>query len=209
MLENVPSHEQFLSDMKNHKMNVILDTDTHKHLSFSSGSFEHAFDVVAFPWHVMIVGDIGSYTFSRDSDMFRWFVKDSGKAISRPEVELGRWRQKLVSVDSHLGVVEVSLSKVLAVINGVQDNYIECYPECADCINDAFNELLQFQEDGVGMLLHVMYLFTVELNGEGHAPFSDFEREEVEVYTPQFAMCCYAINFGIGMYLESKAQVGA
>ena len=207
MLEQVSSHDQFLSEMKDHKMKVVLDTEKHKHLSFSSGGFEHGFEIISFPYHVMITGDMGTYTFSRTDDMLRWFVKDGGKAIARPEKELQRWRQKLVSVDSQLGVVKNSLTQTVKMIEQCEENFIECHPDQKGAIKEVFSDLLRSGEDGVGMLLHELLTFEITIDGEEHAPFSDFEDEDVGVYVLQFAWCCYALNFGIGMYLQEQSQV--
>lgn len=204
MLEKVSSHEQFSQEMKDHKMTVILDTDTHKQLSFSGDDFEHAFSIVAFPYHIMIVGDMGCYTFSRTKDMLRWFVKDAGKALERPEIELSRWRNKLVSVDSQLGVVTKSLRLLVEHVEECKSSFLERYPDEAKHIEEEFDTLLQSRDDGVEMLLCEMYLFEITLDGEDFHLSQDFDDEDIEVYVSQFAWCCYALNFGVGMYLESK-----
>ena len=204
----VSHHRQFLSEVADHNLVVKQDDGLYKHLLLHKpGSFEYAFEVISFPSHIMITGDMGTYCFSRVSDMFRWFIKDGDKSMDSPEMEMSRWFNKLVSVDSQLGAKKKNLGLALRHIEENRDFYLKEYPEHKDDIQEAFGELVGCAEMGVDALLTGMYDFEIVLCEEEHRPFSDFEHSTVEAYVSQFAWCCYAINYAIGEYLQSKTKI--
>jgi len=202
----VSNHNQFLTEMAKHKMVVKQDEGLYKHLVFAEpGNFELAFEIVSFPHHVMITGDMGCYCFSREPDMFKWFIKDGVKSIASPEIEVNRWRNKLVSIDSSMGVVRKSTALAIKMIEENRAFYLKEYPEHADEINEKFDNLLGYEESGIDILIYEMCYLSLCLGHEDeHSPFSDLEIEVLETYTPQFVWCCYALNYGIGEYFQSK-----
>jgi len=202
----VSNHSQFMAEMAKHTLTIKQDDGHYKHLVMAeAGEFENAFEVIAFPHHIMITGDMGTYCFSRTLDMMKWFIKDGDKAIASPQIELHRWYSKLVSTDSYLGAKKKSLTLAKQEVEQNRDFYINEYPDQASIINSAFDDLIDYAEMGVEMLLIEMYGFSFTIDGNEHQPFTDFEADTVEAYVSQFAWCCYAINFAIGEYLQTQS----
>ena len=197
-------HTQFLSEVAEHKIRVIRDEGLYKHFSVSKpGDSNQSFEIILFPSHLVITGDMGTYCFSRARDMLQWFVKESGSAMASPEAEIGRWHKSLVSVDAQMGAKKKSLSMALGRISENREFYIAEHPDYKDTIESEFDDLVLCSEDGVDVLLNEMYNFKLLLPDEHH-PFSDIDFRDVEAYVSQFAWCCYAINYTIGEYLKSN-----
>ncbi|MFT4471399.1 hypothetical protein ACMX2H_15965 [Arthrobacter sulfonylureivorans] len=85
--------ESFTGDTDQHGMNILLDQGVYRHVRFQkeSGSSMYWFDLITTPGLLTINGDMGTYTFSREHDMFPWF--NSGY------VNEGYWSQKLRASD--------------------------------------------------------------------------------------------------------------
>jgi len=70
--------EQFLKAVSEHEMTVIMDADSgHRHLTFSkpNDSNQH-FHINTWGEYLSFTGDMGSYVFARNADMFRFFRSD-------------------------------------------------------------------------------------------------------------------------------------
>lgn len=66
--------EQFNKDTANHEMTVAIDADGYRHLQFRDPERGlYWFDILAWPGNLTITGDMGTYTFRRETDMFAWF----------------------------------------------------------------------------------------------------------------------------------------
>ncbi|MBN7389249.1 hypothetical protein I3U52_24390 [Mycobacteroides abscessus subsp. abscessus] len=64
---------------RNHKMTVLRDDDLYRHVRFAEpGTSIWHFDLVTWPGHLVISGDIGGYHFARLPDMFEFFRKPVG-----------------------------------------------------------------------------------------------------------------------------------
>lgn len=64
----------FLKDVSSHKMEVIHDSGLVRHIRFEQLDLKiHWFDLVTWGECLAINGDMGTYTFSRNQDMFNLF----------------------------------------------------------------------------------------------------------------------------------------
>lgn len=64
---------------RNHKMTILRDDDLYRHVRFAEpGTSIWHFDLVTWPGHLVISGDIGGYHFARLPDMFEFFRKPVG-----------------------------------------------------------------------------------------------------------------------------------
>lgn len=67
---------------REHEMTVLRDDGVYRHLRFQKpGSWIYGYDLITWPGHLAISGDIGCYVFSRIEDMFDFFV-DRGYGIN-------------------------------------------------------------------------------------------------------------------------------
>lgn len=79
-----------LLDTKDHVMRVLRDDGVYRHIRFGKpGTSMYQFDLVTWPGHLVIDGDIGGYHFARLHDMFEFFRNKVGY------INEGYWAQKL------------------------------------------------------------------------------------------------------------------
>ncbi len=82
-----------LSKIENHTMTILKDDEFYRHISFSNnGSNFYKFDIITWPGYLSICGDIGNYSFSRSTDMFKFFRNE--------KPSFGYWAEKCVSEDT-------------------------------------------------------------------------------------------------------------
>src|SRR3972149_10753581 len=125
----------FLDDVENHQMTIVRDDNTHilgRHLRFSKpGTVCMSFDLITWPGHLCITGDMGTYVFRRLPDMFEFFRTKSNED-DKISVNLDYWAEKCIA-SGHTGINEYS-----------KDNFRTCIIERLD--DDASPELRQVVE---------------------------------------------------------------
>ncbi len=73
-----------------HQMTIVRDDGVYRHVRFKApGTSTYHFDLVTWPGHLAISGDLDGFMFRREHDMFGWFLMGKG-------VNPGYWAQKLV-----------------------------------------------------------------------------------------------------------------
>lgn len=191
------TQEQFLSDVAGHKITVIRDDGVYRHLRFShNGSSTNQFDLITWPGYLCYCGDMGTFVFSRLTDMFEFF-RDK-RIASGLHINLGYWCEKLVAVDGdgrHKkgSAKEYSEKKFRAVIQEYLDDidessvYADLRSEVEDRVlafahdeNEAFSAVNEFEHNGF--------------------QFQDFFEYDLTEYTYRFIWCCYALVWGIVQY---------
>lgn len=76
-----------------HTLEILRDVGLYRHLRCQKpGTWTYGFDVVTWPGYLCVCGDIGTWVFSRVSDMLPWFEASS-------EINPDYWSQKLA--DGH------------------------------------------------------------------------------------------------------------
>src|ERR1700722_10858892 len=83
---------QFLKDVANHKMTVLLDSGIYRHVEFKKpGRCDMWFDLITWPGCLTVRGDMGTWTFARVEDMFKFFRSNPNKL----EINADYWSEKL------------------------------------------------------------------------------------------------------------------
>lgn len=208
----------FQNDIKDHSMEVLMDNGLYRHLRFSKdGSNVFRFDLVTWPGHLSITGDMESFTFSRLDDMFSFFrtdrvAKPGGKFDPEKNTNLGYWAEKVVA-QAPGGITKLYGQKIANAIKsyveddeeGVErfgkDEWTEIKEEVRDleqrAMNDPDSELKELVSD----------IYDFECNGFS---FVDFWDHRLEAYTYHFAWSCAAIAYGVREYdlhMGAKAAV--
>ncbi|HDV8244856.1 TPA: hypothetical protein RJ953_004008 [Enterobacter hormaechei] len=81
---------RFLLDTAEHRLNVIRDDGLYRHLRLQRpGTSCYYYDVITWPGYLTVVGDMGTWTFSRIADMFEFFGGWTGRTNT------GYWSEKL------------------------------------------------------------------------------------------------------------------
>ena len=185
--------DHFPDDIKQHTMEIVLDMDTHRHLKFSNnGSFHLAFEIVTWPGYLTICGDMGTYTFQRTPDMFKFF--------RRSEINPDYWTEKLQATDKGLSHLKFHAE-------------IFCKDTMERCLNLDFEttkqkervvaslkEVLSYTDESPFRLLDAVMRwecdgFSLEMDGtEGYE------------YSYHYIWCLLAIVWGISRYDFLKKQ---
>ena len=92
--------ETFLNSVDKHRMIVLKNDGLYRHVKFAEpGTNIYRFDLVTWPGHLVITGDLQDYHFSRLPDMFQFFRDNP----DRPHLRINPdyWSQKLVGGHGH------------------------------------------------------------------------------------------------------------
>ncbi len=182
--------EQFLNNVKDHKINVIRDDGVYRHIKMSNGSFNAQYDVLTWPGHLCITGDYGSYLFARTEDMFGFFRTKSGS------INPHYWAEKVLAESMFGdGIQEFSVDKFRERVIEAATYYIEDEDKKAEIMEE------------IDELLHCESEFECEeamMNFDSDkVDFTDFWEHDCKDYTFHFIWCLYAIVFAILKYDES------
>lgn len=89
--------DRFLKDTHNHVMTILCDEGNTRSLLFKDPTCSYYyFRITTWEGHLCISGDMGTYVFSRTSDMFNFFRMDKEKPLN---INPGYWHEKLVAED--------------------------------------------------------------------------------------------------------------
>ena len=84
------SKAKFVSDTDEHQMTILHDDGVYRHLRFKApGTRFYWFDLVTWPGHLSITGDMGAFTFARVQDMFTFFYGH--------DINPGYWGEKVIA----------------------------------------------------------------------------------------------------------------
>ena len=194
--------EQFLKDVENHEMRILMDNESYRHLRFQKpGTINQYFDLITWPGHLAITGDMGSYTFSRAIDMFAFFRN------AKLEINSGYWAEKCVAEDTIAGIQEYSRDRFRETIEEQFDSFYEGIEE-----HDR-KELWDDIEDSV--LIHADNPYSAldaamsYKDDQGWQPFADHWEYTLQVKTTQYVWSLYAIVWGIQQFDKAKENTEA
>lgn len=189
---------RFAQEVAEHQMTVKHDDGLYRHLRFNKpGSWTYGFDLITWPGHLAIAGDMGDYVFARIEDMFDFFT-----GSINPQY----WSEKLTNKDERKGteVYDQDLFKP-RVMEWYEDHREDLdVPGRAEALLDALREQVferawggpHSREEAVRLLMEFEYDGTTI-----YEPYDwSFER-----WDWQFLWCCHAIVWGIARYREEAA----
>ena len=216
---------RFLNDVANHAMTVIRDDGVYRHIQFRRpGTVNYRFDLLTWPGHLAITGDMGTYVFSRLQDMFEFFRTDRihGRNDGRTLfVNPGYWGEKLVSVCPCGGYrrydADVFRQRVQAHFDSwverralpdamASEPEIENFEQGKNDLWDAIeSDVLSFADYGEIDAYSVVRDFFY--NGFEFVDF--FDAGGTESYTFSYLWCIYAIAWGVARYDEAANSSAA
>lgn len=193
----------FLDNVKDHKMEVIRVDGVNRHIRFKKeGTLSYYFDLITWPGHLCIAGDMGTYVFKRLHDMFDFFKTDSQeKSSDTLGVNLSYWAEKLVAK----GETEYKFSPDLFIqeISSIFSDYdFKSIEEAQDCFQQLTDDLIEMAvyDDGNfsdETLRQAAIDFT---HKSGFSLKSYFEEGFTYEYVYPYTWCCYAIAWGIKQF---------
>lgn len=222
--------ESFLNDVKDHKINILLDNGVYRHIHCTKGSCNQHFDIVTYPGHLVISGDMGTFTFQRLEDMFRFFG-GYGDKETHPGINTGYWEEKCVSRSRWGGVKKFDEDKLTKSIDERVDTICsdigEYYNDWLNANNydeddlsedaeyrdvDSFEAAFRAEVDDhfkyceMGEYRFIPSIEEFESSVINKFRFDDeWEWLETESYSYQYLWCCHAIVWCIEQYNKQKA----
>lgn len=198
-----PSVSEFIRDVSKHKMEVIRNDGTYRHLRFSKPDTNcMCFDILTWPGHLCITGDMHSWLFMRVQDMFTLF-RQSGTESVALAINPDYWGEKLIasaSNGSNAGcATEYSGDLFREAVRERWTEYCrandvsflkseELWEELQSCV-------LYVADDGESCAHQSARDFV-----SGDFNLEDFWKTNLHVYKHHFIWCCYAIVWGIQQY---------
>lgn len=123
--DDICSRERFAADIKTHEMTILRDDGVYRHLRFKRpDSSTYYFDLITWPGHLAMTGDMGANLFSRTNDMFEFFRTD--RMHGSCDINPGYWAEK-IQTDDRDAHKEWVVEKFNSIITNLLNEYL------ADC----------------------------------------------------------------------------
>lgn len=216
---------RFLRDIARHEMTIVRDDGVARHVRFAiPDSSDMHFDLITWPGYLCYTGDMGTYVFQRDRDMFEFFRR--GSRGQPYQIDFGYWASKVEAADA-AGIRQFRHEKFQALVRSwVDDSANDDRPGEDDAAAAALHaaayaELRAAVEDEVASTddnAVRCYDAANEFSHNGdawqafHGKDAAFEFSAVwegfdhatEAYTFHFLWCCHALAWGIDVYDQAK-----
>ena len=193
----------FLRDVATHELSIIRNDGLYRHLRFKRpGTSCMYFDLITWPGHLCYTGDMGTYVFSRVSDMLEFFRRDCADQLP---INPGYWSEKVQAADGgrHPGCVfEYDHDRYLAVVNEYLSDWLEglddeAAAELREAVQDDVLQLADSHDEHGNY--NRAYEFSAEVGGQTFE-FTDLFERNFRRFTPRFLWCCRALVWGIEKY---------
>ena len=205
---NTLTKSEFINDVKNHKMIVVMDSGVYRHIHFSDGTFIQHFDIVTYPQYLVISGDMGCYAFSRVNDMFDFF---RGKKINP-----AYWGEKLQAGNAKTFDYEIVMSSINKHIDSFCEDIGDYFDPTCDYADE--QELEHYFREEVAEhfayseMDEFRFISTIDSFESSVIPdvniFEDMGSWlEHESFYYRYLWCCHAIVWAIAEYDKSKNMV--
>lgn len=205
------STKDFLEDIKNHTMTILMDNDEYRHVVFSNnGSAVYKFSLITWPGYLCITGDMGCYVFSRLRDMFEFFRTDQGKNLER-SINPAYWAEKLQAAVRD-GVVTFNHDECRAEVlrytrNWLREHYYQTTKQARRWLMEEIRDEVLVDIDygnSKDVVMASICQFYSKVNDRLDFQFTDFFEKNFDDFSCHFIWCCYAIAWGINLYDETK-----
>jgi hypothetical protein len=200
-----PTKERFLEDIKKHKLKIIKDEDTYRHLIMTSGSSIFKYEIITWPNYLCICGDMGCFVFSRIEDMFQFFRSPKDELYINPSY----WHEKLQGKDKTDSFKEFDPKIFEKIIKEIFEETTENKSKeekekiweiiqdeilvCGDSFfEESYEEIIERAEESAERY--------------GIEGFTDMHDYDFNSFTYSYIWCLYAIVYAIQKYDEEKKE---
>ncbi|WP_417211995.1 hypothetical protein [Acinetobacter venetianus] len=188
-----PTYEQFLKDVNNHVLTVNLDQECYRDLTIRKpDSIDMHYHITTRPGYLFFSGDMGSFVFERNTDMFAFFRGEGIKPHYWAEkVEAGKYKQfspeaAREALDKAFEYWKEDTEK--------DEEFIAEEKQQLDCINT--DDEFEFHRE--------IYDFSPN---KGGVELNDFYESNLTELTYHYLWCCYAIVHAIKLYDQQKEVI--
>ena len=196
----IPNEERFLTDIKDHEINIEFENGVYRHIRFKrKDTIVMSFDLITYPGGLMIRGDMGTYSFERTEDMFKFFRMDKSdfnhSKDRKVQINVGYWGEKLTSECSRCGVKKFDQDDFEESISEWIKDYweFESEEQKEEVIENVNDYVLTMTQDNAFVAMNLALEYKSDYGHE----FTDFWETRIEVPTYNFIWCLYAISWGI------------
>lgn len=198
---------QFLSDVRDHAINIEIDNGVHRSIKFSPKNNHLWFRLVSYPGGMMITSSVATYCFARSNfqDLFEQF--------SMPSFTMDCYAIQVESRDRYSEEREFCLSKYKAWIEEFKTEFQQYATTCIKDIDERqkqsklFNELVQrlvlIKEDwhqAVYMIKNCEIQWCKDYFNLSSTIDPNNKPYRWMKYSDDFLWCCQAIKWGIKLY---------
>jgi hypothetical protein len=192
--------EEFLNDVKDHKLTVIKDDGLYRHIRLKNpGTSNKYFEIVTWPGCLAYTGDMGDFVFQRIEDMFCFFRSKNGEL----EINTTYWAEK-VKAESVFGngIREFSVEEFREHVEEYARDYLDLEEDAPlpEYMQEEIQPLLRAEDEWE--CVTAMRNFSSE-----KISFDDFWEHSCQRKTLHYVWCCYAIAWAIAQYDKNKEAV--
>jgi len=203
---------RFAKETESHAMELLLDQGVYRHLKFRRpGTYFVGFDIVTWPGHLAVSGDMGAAVFSRLHDMFEFFRVPPDMPAKPGELHInpGYWAEKCVANDGKKKAFSEDLFH--ALVKARFDEYIAESSDGAEADAELWDKLNS--EVLAAMNTHEAIAAMDEFESAGSPDFKFVDAWEyassIEDYTYHFIWRLFAIAHAVRAYDQHKAPAPA
>jgi hypothetical protein len=181
-------------------MTILHDDGLYRHVRFQRpGSSIYRFDLVTWPGHLSITGDLESYTFARDLDMFEFFASTPG------HINPGYWAEKIRAGSSPMEHSPARFKQ--AVVQHFWDSRA-MYPgesvQLFQAIRADVLDYSEYEETARGALDSFRYN---SINSYRVFDFADWRDWDLADWSVHYLWSLHAIVWGIDQYRKATASI--
>lgn len=184
------AYDRFRHDVTGHQLTVIHDDGLYRHLRLSNPDrSSYWYEIITFPGSLVIRGDMGTYLFTREADMFGFF--------GTGDINPGYWAEKTPSYGREHGIKTYQSEIFESTIKSMAVDFVNDH-QVLDI--KAFHTALE-----IGVLTdigdqHTAVQAAYDFSWNGLAVFPEIHAYDFTQYTPQYLWCCLAIPYAIRHY---------
>lgn len=209
------NEETFLEQVKDHQMTVIRDDGEYRHVRFRKPNTNNMFfDLVAFPGTLVFTGDMGTYTFSRERDMFRFFHVRPDDTLTR-SIDKRYWGEKMTAICKNGDYREYQPSVARESVKYRFDNWCEDQGQPDEDASE--QEKLAWEDRKTALWAEITREVLRHVDDEHEFweavreftyddfEFTDYHELSTQGYTHHFVWCCFAIAWGVRKYYAAQS----
>ena len=201
--------QRFQGDVASHELAVLRDDGLYRHVRFQRRdgdgklSWNYRFDLVTWPMHLAITGDMHGHMFARTEDMFSFFREAGGYD---GYINPGYWAEKIVS--SREGLKRYNEELFEATVRGVAAEREEDFPGLRDAVQEEFfghwAEDRGDHEVARRSLHHFKFPSFPAKDTDPQFEFTETWEYDFTDWDFHYLWCCHAIAWGIDQYDNLK-----
>ena len=214
---------QFLKDTAEHLIEILRDDGVYRHLRFRKpGTYCYGFDIVTWPGHLAITGDMGESLFARTEDMLQFFRADPVWMAENPgklSINPGYWAEKCKANDGDKK--EFREDQFRDYVREHFEEYVKEHTDdgasppawAAELWEELEQDVLISAEDYNSTTMAIGSMTNFKPGGDDYKEFhfSDAwgSANSLQDYTHHFIWRLYAIAYAVRVYDAAKAPVPA